>query len=49
MKGIIWGTIVHDIHKGEVSISLVCTFKKAIKKFEVNVDSQKKALRFRGK
>ena len=28
--------------------SLVCTFQKAIKNFEVNVDSQKGAPRFRG-
>ena len=46
-KGIIQGINVHSIvHKVErYWFSSVCTFKKAIKFFEVNVDSQKWALR----
>jgi hypothetical protein len=31
----------HSIHKGEVLISLMCTFKKTIKKFEVKANVQK--------
>ena len=48
---IIWGISVHSIHKEEVLfLSLVCTCKKAsINKFEVYVDVQNGALRFRGK
>jgi hypothetical protein len=45
-RDIIWGIIVHSIHKGEVCFCLACTFKKAIKNFGVKVDVQKDALRF---
>ena len=49
--GIIQGVSVHSIHKGEVLVfsRVRKPFKKAIKNLEVNVDSQKGALRFRGK
>ena len=47
-RGIIWSTSVHDIHKGDVSFSLVYTFKVCIREnFGVSVVVQKKALRFR--
>lgn len=45
-KGIIGGICVHSINKGDIFFSLVCTCKKAIKKFEVKVDVQKGDMRF---
>ena len=48
-RGIIWGINAHNICKGDVLFSLVCTFRKAIKNFEVKVNVQKWDLRFRAR
>ena len=46
-RDIIWDISIQGIHKGVVLFSLVCALEKAIKIYEVKVDEQKGALRFR--
>jgi hypothetical protein len=40
---------LHSIHDGDVLFFARCAFKKIIKNFEVKVDVQNRALRFREK
>lgn len=48
--GIIWGISVHTTYiKKRYCFSSVCTLKKAINKFELNLDVQKGPLKSRGK
>ena len=49
IRGIIWDISVHNIQKVKFCFSLVCIYNKVIKTFEVNVDQQNKAVKFREK